>query len=127
MCSVLFCQKLGRQILFILSHLCCNRPDSVCLCVCLCVCVCHLYSPKEWLDFDETLHRDTLCLSSSEREHIVALLAYVCLERGRNIREDSIVCVCVCLFICVCLCMCVGSRVFVCACVRVCVFECVIY
>ena len=30
---------------------------SVCVSVCLCVCLCHLYSPNEWTDFDETLHK----------------------------------------------------------------------
>merc|ERR1712208_279194 len=32
---------------------------SVCVSVCVCVrvCLCHLYSPNEWTDFDETLHK----------------------------------------------------------------------
>merc|ERR1711983_641334 len=32
---------------------------SVCVCVCLSVCLCHLYSPNEWTDFDETLHKSS--------------------------------------------------------------------
>merc|ERR1712148_81509 len=34
-------------------------PGCLCVCVsvCLSVCLCHLYSPNEWTDFDETLHK----------------------------------------------------------------------
>ena len=55
---------VGKSFLYSVIYVAIDPIVSVC--VFLCVSVCHLYSPKEWLDFDETLHRDTICLSSSE-------------------------------------------------------------
>ena len=64
--------------------ICCNRPQGVCLCVCLsvclCVCLCHLYSPNEWTDFDETLHKSSTThllntfFSDFEHSHLMTSL-----------------------------------------------------
>ena len=70
--------------MFFVDWICCNRPQGVCLCVCLsvclCVCLCHLYSPNEWTDFDETLHKSSTThllntfFSDFEHSHLMTSL-----------------------------------------------------
>ena len=53
---------------------------SVCVSVCLCVCLCHFYSPNEWTDFDETLHKSSTThllntfFSDFEHSHLMTSL-----------------------------------------------------